>query len=55
MTVLALQIFVSLLLVFGAVLLLAFSVKHGDHEHADRLALLPLEDDERSLRDPRSR
>ena len=29
----------------GGVLLLAYSVKQADYEHADRLALLPVEDD----------
>lgn len=46
MNVIVLQVFVSLMLVLGAVLLLAYSVKHSDHEHADRLSLLPLEEDE---------
>jgi len=45
MEVLGLQIFVSLMLVLGSVLLFAFSAKQRDHEHHDRLALLPLEDD----------
>lgn len=52
MSVLVLQVFVSLMLVVGAVLLLAYSVKHADHEHADRLSLFPLEDDR--PRPPRS-
>jgi hypothetical protein len=43
--VLVLQVFVSLMLVLGAVLLFAYSVRHRDHEHADRLSLIPLEDD----------
>jgi len=46
MNVLVLQVFVSLMLVLIAVLGLLYSVKHGDHEHADRLSLLPLDDDE---------
>ena len=46
MNVLILQVFVSLMLVLLAVLGLRYRVKHGDHEHADRLSLLPLEDDE---------
>lgn len=50
MEVLGLQIFVSLMLVLGSLLLFAFSAKQRDHEHSDRLALLPLEQD--SLRPP---
>ena len=46
MEVLILQAFVSLLLVGGAVLLFVFSWRQRDHEHADRLALLPAEDDD---------
>lgn len=46
MNVLIIQVFASLMLVALAVLGLLYSVKHGDHEHADRLSLLPLEDDE---------
>jgi hypothetical protein len=45
MNVIVLQVFVSLMLVVGSVLLYAFSVRHRDSEHADRLALIPLEDD----------
>lgn len=45
MEVLGLQIFVSLMLVVGSLLLFAFSAKQRDHEHNDRLALLPLEND----------
>ncbi len=45
MNVILLQVFVSLMLVAGSVLLFAVSIRHGDHEHADRLSLLPLEDD----------
>lgn len=45
MSVLVLQVFVSLMLVTSSVLLFAYSVRHRDHEHADRLALFPLEDD----------
>jgi hypothetical protein len=40
-----LQVFVSLMLVAGALVLFAYSVRHRDHEHADRLSLFPLEDD----------
>ena len=45
MNVILLQVFVSLMLVAGSVLLFAVSIRDGDHEHADRLSLLPLEDD----------
>ncbi len=45
MEVLILQVFVSLALVFGSLLLFAISTRQRDHEHADRLALLPLQDD----------
>lgn len=48
MSVLVLQVFVSLMLVLGAVLLLAWSIRHSDHEHVDRLSLLPLEEEESS-------
>ena len=46
MNVLLLQVFVSLMLVLSAVLALLYSVKQADHENADRLSLLPLEDDQ---------
>lgn len=45
MNVLVLQVFVSLMLVVGSVLLFLYSVRQRDHEHADRLSLFPLEDD----------
>lgn len=41
MEVLTLQVFVSLVLVVGSVLLFATSARRRDYEHADRLALLP--------------
>jgi hypothetical protein len=43
MEVLILQIFVSLLLVVGSLVLFGFSMRQRDHEHADRLSLLPIE------------
>lgn len=46
MNVLPLQIFVSLMLVGGGILALLYSLRLGDHEHADRLSLLPFEDDD---------
>lgn len=48
MEVLILQIFVSLMLVVGSLVLFWFSVRQRDHQHASRLALLPLEDEARS-------
>jgi hypothetical protein len=51
--VLILQVFVSLVLVAGSVLLFAFSMRQRDHEHADRLALLPTaRDDARPASQP---
>lgn len=46
MEVLILQAFVSLMLVGGSLLLFGFSWRQRDHEHADRLALLPSEPDD---------
>jgi hypothetical protein len=43
--VILLLVFCSLLLACGALVLFAYSVRHDDHEHADRLSLLPLEDE----------
>lgn len=45
MDVLILTLFVTLVLVAGAVLLLVRSIRQGDLEHGDRLSLLPLEED----------
>ncbi|MFO0692131.1 MAG: cbb3-type cytochrome oxidase assembly protein CcoS [Polyangiales bacterium] len=50
MDVLILLIFISLVLVVGAVASFAKTLKDGSFEHADRLSLLPLRDD-----DPRPR
>ncbi|MFT3710331.1 MAG: cbb3-type cytochrome oxidase assembly protein CcoS [Archangium sp.] len=46
MSVIVLQVFVSLMLVVGAVVLFVWTVKSHTLEHADRLSLAPLEDDE---------
>ena len=46
MEVLILQVFVSLVLVVGSVILFSHSAKQKDHQHAGRLALLPLDADE---------
>jgi cbb3-type cytochrome oxidase maturation protein len=43
--VLTLQVFVSLMLVGGSLLLFGFTCRQRDFDHADRLALKPLEDD----------
>jgi len=43
--VLILLLFVSLVLVAGALLLFFKGIREGDFDHGDRLSLLPLEDD----------
>lgn len=45
MNVMVLQVFVSLMLVLGAVVLFIFTVKSRTFEHTERLSLAPLEDD----------
>ena len=45
MSIVALQVFVSLALVAGSIVLFFFSVRQRDFEHADRLSLAPLEQD----------
>lgn len=45
MSVMLLQVFVSLMLVVGSVVLFVWTVKSRTLEHADRLSLAPLEDD----------
>lgn len=52
MDVIALQVFVSLMLVLGSILLYANSVARRDHEHADRLSLLPMTSDDTTTGDP---
>lgn len=46
MNVIVLQLFVSLMLVASSVLLFVLSIRQRDHDHADRLSLFPLEDDD---------
>ncbi|HSQ67239.1 MAG TPA: hypothetical protein VLM85_28685 [Polyangiaceae bacterium] len=46
MEVLILQIFVSLVLVTGSVLLFVFTTVQRDFDHGDRLALRPLDEDD---------
>ena len=45
MEVLILLVFVSTVLVAGAVAFFVWNVRQGAHEHTDRLALLPLEEE----------
>ncbi len=45
MEILILLIFVSVLLVVAAVGFFAWTVRQGTFDHADRLALLPLDDE----------
>lgn len=46
MEILIMQVFVSLLLVAGSVILFLFTVKQRDFDHADRLALMPVDTDD---------
>lgn len=50
MDILILQVFVSLMLVVGSVLLFGFTCRQKSFDHSDRLALLPVEDDAPLLR-----
>ena len=45
MEVLILTVFVSLVLVAGAILFFAWNVRERAHEHIDQLSLLPLQED----------
>ena len=45
MNIIPLLVLFSLALATCGVLLFLYSVRQGDHEHATRLSLLPLEDD----------
>jgi hypothetical protein len=51
MEVVILQVFVSLVLVVGSILLFAFTCHARSFDHADRLALLPLDGSDRAGRD----
>lgn len=53
MEVIALTMFVSLCLVACSLLLLAFTLRQRSHEQSDRLALLPMEDDDAPRDDAR--
>ena len=52
MEVLILQVFVSLLLVVGSIVLFVFTCRSRTFDHADRLALLPVEDDSQRKNEP---
>ena len=56
MNVVPLLVLCSLVLAALGVIVFLHSVRNGDHEHRDRLALLPLEDDapEQRLRNKES-
>ena len=49
MSIVPVLLFCSLLLVVGSIVLFVWSAKQGDCHEADRLCLLPLEDDTTSL------
>ncbi len=49
MSVIVMQVFVSLMLVAAAVVLFVFTVRSRTLDHSDRLALAPLENDESSI------
>lgn len=51
MDVLIILVFISLVLVVGALLLLLVRIRGGDFEHLDRLPFLPLEPDRRPRAD----
>lgn len=45
MSAVVLQVFVSLVLVGGSIVMFVFSARQKDFEHADRLSLAPLDPD----------
>ena len=47
MEVLILTVFVSVALVAGELLFFAWNIRNGNHDHVERLTLLPLEQDQR--------
>jgi len=53
--ILVLQIFVSLVLVAGSLVLFVHTVRSRTFEHADRLALAPLEEDGADANAPEGR
>jgi hypothetical protein len=51
-SIIVMQVFVSLMLVAGSVALFVFTVRSRTLEHADRLSLAPLEEDLPALASP---
>jgi hypothetical protein len=47
MNALHLTLFISAVLIVGWIGSFALAVRRRDHDHADRLSLLPLEDDQK--------
>lgn len=54
MSIIVLQLFVGLVLVAAAVILLAYSLRSADHEHLERLSLMPIEGDKAADANPAS-
>ena len=52
MSIVPLLLLCSLLLVAGAIVLFVFSARQGDCHEADRICLMPLDDDEVVVGDP---
>ncbi len=48
MDIVIVLVFISLVLVVGGLIFLFRTLKEGDSEHADRLSLLPLANDEKT-------
>jgi hypothetical protein len=42
-----LTVFISIVLVAGELLFFAWNIRNGNHDHVERLTLLPLEHDQR--------
>ena len=55
MNIVPLLVLCSLSLAALGVLLFLYSVRQEDHEHADRLALLPLEEEPEATKEPGAR
>lgn len=52
MNVIPLMVFVSLMLVVGSLVLFGYSMRHRDHQQAERLALLPFTDEDEQPQEP---